>query len=474
MRWRVHTQFGLLAAALFGVSACTPALPDRALDADVPPPEAWSANAQASAQPLIDGWLQTFEDDRLEELVRLAQVRNPDLRLAMARFQQARSSAKVAFADRLPSLNATFNPTRLQSRFTAPNGIVGVVRQNQFALSGEVNWELDVWGRVAANVAAADADYLASEADLVAARLSLGANVARSYYDVVSAAELLNLARESVESFDRSLKIVESRYRRGITNALDVRLAANSLESARALEVQRASGLDNARRSLETLLAQYPAGDIAVGGALPNLAALDGVGMPSDLLSRRPDVAASFIRLNAADYRVAAAKRQLLPTINLNGTSGNQTEIFSDFLDFDSLVWRITTSLTQPVFQGGRLRNQVKLNQARADEALANYAQVVLTAFREVETALANDRFLEDREAFSAAAVDEAAAAARLAQQQYSRGLTAILNLLDAQRRELDSRNQLIDIRSARVQNLVNLYLALGGPVTEESEEAPS
>ncbi|MEO0412166.1 MAG: TolC family protein [Pseudomonadota bacterium] len=464
----------VVAASLsaLALGACTPAVPQRALDGDVPPPQAWSANEDVSAQPLTDAWIENFEDTRLAELVDIANERNPDLRIAFARFEQSRASAKIAFADRLPSLNATFTSTRLQSRFTAPNGIVGVVRQNQFVLSGEVNWELDVWGRVAANVAAADADYLATQADLEAARLSLGANVTRSYFEVIAAAELLALAKETVTSFERSLRIVESRYRRGITNALDVRLAANSLEGANALEVQRESGLDNARRSLEVLLAEYPAGKIAVSQALPPLEPLQGLGLPAELLNRRPDVAASYVRLAAADYRVAASKRELLPAINLNGSSGNQTEAFSDFLDFDSLVWRITESLTQPLFQGGRLRNNVKLNKARADEALATYARTVLTAFQEVETALANDRFLEEREAFLAAAVEEAAAAQRLAQQQYSRGLTQILNLLDSQRRELDSRNQLIDIRLARAQNRVNLYLALGGPVTRSASEA--
>lgn len=472
MKGKVTTKGAIAAIMASTLYACTPAVPERPLNANITPPDGWTADQTASASPLTQAWLDNFDDTRLAQLVELAQQRNPDLRIAIARFEQSRASAKIAFADRLPSLNATFTSTRLQSRFTAPNGLVGVVRQNQFVLSGEVNWELDVWGRVAASVAAADADYLASEADLEAARLSLGASVTRSYFDVITAAELLALARETVTSFDRSLKIVESRYRRGITNALDVRLAANSLESAKALQVQRASGLDNAKRSLEILLAQYPAGKIAVSQTLPALPDLGGVGLPSEMLNRRPDVAASYLRLAAADYRVASAKRELLPAINLNTTAGNQTEIFSDFLDFDSLVWRLTGALTQPIFQGGRLRNNVRLNKARAQEALASYAQTVLTAFNEVETALANDRFLEEREAFLKAAVDEAAAGTQLARQQYSRGLTQILNLLDAQRRELDSRSQLIDIRLARAQNRVNLYLALGGSLTQGEPEA--
>ncbi|MEM6833280.1 MAG: TolC family protein [Pseudomonadota bacterium] len=466
---RMWVSKGVFSLAVAGcVAACTPATPPRALNGGIETPDGWTANAADEAQPLEEGWLETFDDSRLEELVALAKVRNPDLRIAAARFAQADANARISFADKLPSLTANFTSTRLQSRFTAPNGQVGVVRQNQFSLNGEVNWELDVWGRVAAQVAAADADYQASAADLAAAQISLSANIARAYFNVVAAIEQLRLSQQTVESFDRSLRIVRSRYARGITDALDVRLTANSLESARALEVLRRSELDNNKRTLEILLADYPAGQVDVAKDLPKLPPLTGLGLPADLLSRRPDVQASYLRLAAADFRVAQSKRALLPQMTINATAGNQTEIFSDFTDFDSLVWRITGALAQPIFQGGRLKNAVKRDQAAAEEALASYTQTVLNAFEEVESALANDRLFVERERFSAQAVEQAAAGARLAEQQYSRGLTAILSLLDSQRRELDSRSQLIDVRAARAQNRVNLFLALGGAATKE------
>jgi len=457
-------------AVVVGLAACTPTLDDRDLSAGIDVPDAWTAIAEETDGLGEDGWAETFGDETLVGLIALGRERNPDLRIAAARIGQAKSSAQVAFADRLPSLDAQFNPTRLQSRFTAPNGFVGVVRQNNFSLAGNLAWELDVWGRVASNVAAADADLVASEADLEAAHLSYGANVARAYFDIVAAEELSRLASDSTKSFQRSLNIVEARYRKGITNALDVRLAANSLESARALEIQRLAQKAESQRRLEILLGSYPAAQILAAQTLPSLGEAGPSGIPSDLLSRRPDIRASYIRVAAADYRVAEAKRNLLPSFQLTGSAGNQTEIFSDFTDFNSLVWRITAGMTQPLFQGGRLRANVKLRQAQADEAIASYANTLLTAFQEVENALANETFLRERETFLKQAVDEAAAATVLAQQQYSRGLTPILNLLDSQRRELDSRSQLIDIRSARVQNRVTLYLALGGPVLPKND----
>jgi NodT family efflux transporter outer membrane factor (OMF) lipoprotein len=465
----------LLAALAVSLAACTPSLTERDMAAGVSLPPQWTALEKKSQGFEQDGWVSTFKDQRLVDLVTLGHERNPDLRIAAARMAQADASARVAFADRLPSIDAQFAPSRIQSRFTAPNGQVGVVRQNTFALTGNLNWELDVWGRVAASVAAADADLVASKADMQAARLSLGANMARTYFDVITSRELSRLALDSVNSFERSLRIVESRYRRGITNALDVRLAANSLESARALQVQRAGQLDENKRRLEVLLANYPAAKIDVARDLPSLEDAAPSGIPSDILSRRPDIRASYLRLAAADYRVAEAKRNLLPSFTIQATSGNQNESFTQFLDFNSLVKRFAGNITQPLFQGGRVRANLALNKARADEALATYTQTLLTAFQEVETALAAETFLKERELFLTQAVEQAAAASKLAEQQYSRGLTQILNLLDAQRRELDSRNQLIDIRSARVQNRVTLYLSLGGPVlpAANDEEAP-
>lgn len=460
----------LLAAAALALSACTPTLTQRDIVAGITVPDTWTAIADKSAALGDDGWLVSFDDDRLEALVTLGQERNPDLRIAAARMAQSTASARIAFANRLPSIAASFDPSKFQTRFTAPTGQVGVVRQDTFSLSGTLDWELDVWGRIAANVAAADADLTATKEDLAAARLSLGANIASTYFQVITSSQLAALAADSLASFDRSLKIVESRYRRGITNALDVRLAANSLESARALQVQRASQLDEARRTLEVLLADYPSASIAVADSLPVLSQAGPAGVPSELVSRRPDVRAAYVRLAASDYRVAEAKRNLLPSFSIAASSGNQNESFTNFLDFNSLVKRFAGSIAQPLFQGGRLRSNVTLTEAQADEAIATYTRTLLTAFQEVETALANDSYLDERERFLNAAVEQATAATQLAQQQYSRGLTTILNLLDSQRRELDSRNQLIDIRGARVQNRVTLYLALGGPVLPLSD----
>ncbi|MEM9879403.1 MAG: efflux transporter outer membrane subunit, partial [Pseudomonadota bacterium] len=442
-RSRNVSAIAALSTLLLG--ACTPSLTQRDLSAGVIVPEAWTAIAERTDDFGLDGWAASFEDTELVDLIAMGRERNPDLRTAAARLNQSKASARVAFADRLPTLDAQFTPTRLQSRFTAPNGQVGVVRQNNFSLAGNLAWEIDVWGRVASNVAAADADLMASKADLAAAQLSFGANVARAYFEIVAASELSRLAADSTNSFARSLNIVKARYRKGITNALDVRLAANSLESAKALQVQRASQKAESQRRLEVLLGQYPAGLISAAQTLPTLGTAGPTGIPSDLLSRRPDIRAAYVRLAAADYRVAEAKRNLLPSFQITGSAGNQTEIFSDFLEFDSLVWRISANVTQPIFQGGRLKETVKLRQAQADEAVASYAGTLLTAFQEVENALANEDFLREREAFLKQAVDEAAAATVLAQQQYSRGLTQILNLLDSQRRELDSRSQLID-----------------------------
>lgn len=447
--------------------ACTPSLEVRERSGGLAVPSAYVSSPSAAETPkdiAAIGWLKAFGDERLNALANLALSRNPDLLITAARVSQARAQAKVAHGARFPTLDAQFASNRFQNRFTGPDGQVGVVRQNQFNLSGVLQWELDVWGRLASASAAARRDYLANEADLAAAQLSLMANVARAYFDLSAAAMQADLAKQTVENFSRSLSIVSKRAERGITNVLDVSLTANALQSAQAQYVARRARLVEARRALEVLLADYPAGEIDAAAQLPQLDEHLGAGVPSTLLTRRPDVAAAYLRLEAADYRVAEARRALLPALTLTASAGNRNESFAEFMDFDNLVWQLASNIAQPLYRGGRLRANVRLVSAQADEALASYAQTVLTAFEEVENALTNDVLLAEQVAFQSAAAKQAESASALSLRQYGRGLTPILNLLESQRSELDSRAQLIDASLQRVQNRITLYLALGGP----------
>jgi NodT family efflux transporter outer membrane factor (OMF) lipoprotein len=220
------------------------------------------------------------------------------------------------------------------------------------------------------------------------------------------------------------------------------------------------------------LLGHYPSGELQISDQLPELKTTVPVGLPSQLLIRRPDLIAAEHRLTAAGERLQEAQKNRLPSIRLTGSGGVGSSALNELLNWDSLVWSLLAGVTQPVFEGGRLDADRALAKARHGEAWANYAQTVLVAFQEVETALAaEDRFVQQLEQLQRA-TDEANEAADLALSRYQNGLTDIITLLDAQRRAFDAKSALLRTQRERLDNRVALYLALGGEFSQSGAES--
>jgi outer membrane protein TolC len=220
---------------------------------------------------------------------------------------------------------------------------------------------------------------------------------------------------------------------------------------------------DAAGRSLEVLLGRYPADEIEIAAKLPEITTEVPPGLPSGLLKRRPDLVAAERRFAASVERVKASKKELLPTISLSASGDAASSELSELLDYERLTARLAANLAQPIFQGGRLIAGIKLSDANSRQALASYSQAVLVAFQEVETFLAWDDYLRDEEIALRKSSKESAAAEDLAWQQYQRGLANIITVLESQRRAFNARSSLIRVMNDRLQNRLNLYLALGG-----------
>jgi NodT family efflux transporter outer membrane factor (OMF) lipoprotein len=221
--------------------------------------------------------------------------------------------------------------------------------------------------------------------------------------------------------------------------------------------------MESARHQLEILLGRYPAGKLTLGTTLPEPAGAIPAGLPSGLLERRPDLVAARRRLEAADWRVSEARAGLFPRISLTAAGGTSTEELSDLLDSDFKVWNLAANLAQPIFEGGRLRAGVDLSKAQTREALAAYQAAALRAFGEVETALGAERHLARREKELENAATQYGAALRLAKMRYDAGLDTFITYLDVQRRSLEVEVQWVSIRRARLDNRVDLHLALSG-----------
>lgn len=427
-------------------------------------PAKWAAAPKLSAKAAT-GWLGDFSSPQLTSLVQQAITQNHDLRATAAKVAQARAQARIAGADLWPQIGVDFNSRRSQS--ASGQRFVGVgQRSNRFDLAADVSWELDFWGRVADQRGAAVATAEAADEDLHAAKLSLAANTVKAAVTLAGAESQVQIADENVKTRRVHLGIVEKQLDRGLEAdraALDVSLSRSDLARAEATLASRKREADDARRTLELLLGTYPAGKEPGLRTLPEMKRLVPVGLPSEMLLRRPDLRAAERRLESALRDESAAKKAFLPSFNLTGSAGLSTEDLAFLMNREALIWSIAGNVAQRIFQGGRIKADVDLAKARYDEALATYAGSALTAFKEVETALAAESFLREQEAALQDAVTEADRSVKLAAGQYERGLTEILTLLDAQQRLFDARSALTAVQAQRLRSRADLHLALGG-----------
>jgi multidrug efflux system outer membrane protein len=228
---------------------------------------------------------------------------------------------------------------------------------------------------------------------------------------------------------------------------------------------------NQALRNLELFAGKYPSADMIVSGTIPDDLADIPIGIPLDIIERRPDLMAARARLYAAGYRSIAADKAMLPSITITARGNNTTEEFGELLKFDNVFWNLVGGITQPIFQGGQLKYTAKAEQFNFEAQKQNYATTLLRAFNEVENALDNDRTLAARVQFTETAAENAIAAERVALEQYSQGLIPIATLLQSQRSSLTQQSQLLSIRKQRINNRIALYLSLGGDF--KSNNAP-
>ncbi len=428
---------------------------------------------------ILSQWWESLQDPVLEQLLRKGLENNHNLNATAARLEAAAAQARIAGADILPSASVGWSATGQRQNFIGfpIPGAEGQVLSRTFKSSGvslDVSWEPDVWGRVSAGKAAAVADYEAARADLRAAKLSLAAQISKAWYATLEGWEQLKLAGRTVSNYKDTSERVRSRYEQGLQSSLDLRLALSSLSSAEALLEQRKQQLDLGIRQIEILLGDYPSAQLEVEQALPGIPPLPPAGVPSELISRRPDLVAAERRMWAAGARWTQARRALYPSFSLSGGIGTSASDFLQVFNTDFFTWNIARRVMQPIFQGGRLRAQVMLEDARSKEAAAQWASSVLQAFSEVEAALAAEKFLADQEQKIADAARQATASLKLAEDRYEAGLEGFVTILEAQRRSLDADSQLLSIRRLRLDNRIDLHLALGGGFEDETTSMSS
>ncbi len=413
-------------------------------------------------------WWAEFADPGLDKAIREALTRNHDLRAAAARLAAAEAEARIAGAALRPNVDLSLNRGFQRQNFVGlpiPGRESSVLSAtyNSAGVSLDVSWEADLWGRIQAGELAAVAATDARRADLAGARLSLAGQTAKAWFSAIEAQRQVGLARASLRSYETSAERVRERFKRGIRPSLDLRLALTEVARAQAVLRQRVEQQDRAVRQLEILLGKYPGGEYPLAEDLPRVTSGVPGGLPSELVHRRPDLVAGERELLAADARIAQSQAELRPKFSLTTGSGTSSNQLRDLLDPGFFAGNVLGNLVQPLYNSGRLKAGVKRDEARAREAAANYEGAVLRAYSEVESALAAESELAEREAALESATKQSLGARDEAERRYRAGLADIITVLASQRTAFDSESQLLNIRRLRLDNRVDLHLALGG-----------
>lgn len=436
-------------------------------------PGAWSATREAKAGVDHD-WVRKIGGSELTSLVGEALRANPNLRASAARVDQAAAVAKVAGADRYPSLGVGGRSARQKQNFVGfPIGGGGGVPSSisdSFGVSLDAAWEVDVWGKLKDGAEAAVADAQAQEQVYQGARTSLAAQVSKAWLAVAEANEQVALAERAVKSRQEAEEAVASRFENALADeggsAAQLRLSQSDLASEKAELERRRGDREQALRQLELLLGRYPSATIRDTATMPPMPSPPPVGLPSELLLRRPDILDAERRLAASGKRSDQAVKARFPSIRLTGSLGTSTDELSKILSSDFGVWSLGGSLAQPIFDGGRIQGGIEQADAVEREAVANLQRVVLGAFGEVEQALSSELYLKRREDEVANAAELAKDAADRAAEEYRAGTGDVLTYLAAQQREIVTATQVIALRRMRLANRVDLHLALGGNFT--------
>ena len=426
-------------------------------------PASWNAASKGQHAQISTSWLSEFSSPAMTSLVNEAVSNNPNLNAVAARLRVARLNTIGTTANRLPSLSGSASTSRSRNG----NGSATRSINESFGLSLSASWEPDIWGQLKDLDDASVSNYQASIADFRNARLSLAANTASAYCNLVTAGQQLELATQTLGSFRKNKDIIERNYKAGVpgTRAIDVQLSRTNVASAeRDLENSRLQR-DDAARALEVLLGRYPSSEIQTLRELPELKKSIPVGLPSELVSRRPDLIAAQLDVYSSAKQADAAQKNLLPSFNFSSSASTNDDTPRNIFDPSFIAANIAASLTQTIYNGGALRASAKAALENNQATIYDLSTTAINAFREVEDAIDRDASLMEQESLLIIEVKQSTLAEKSAELDYSEGAenSGIIEILESQRRANDARATLINIRNNRLQNRIDLHLALGG-----------
>ena len=413
-----------------------------------------TANTQAPSVP--DAWWQLFNDPVLNALQTQVVVGNETLKINAAQVAAARAALGSSRASQAPTVGISAGSTH-----SVATG--GTVPATANSLTASASWELDLWGRLAGGVDSAQARLQASEADLAAARLSVQAALTQTYLSMRHAESQAALLERSVIAYQRSLELTQNRYNAGIVSALDVAQATTQLRSTQVQLIDSHSNRAQLENALATLLGQPAAAlNVARAASLPAAPPIP-VQLPSQLLERRPDIAAAAARAAAANAQVGVAQTAFFPQISLSASAGFRGPEIIELINTPNLFWSLGTSVLLGLFDGGARQSAADSAKATLEQAAATYRQTVLTAMQEVEDNLVAAASLQEESVLQSDALQAARRSLEISNNQYRAGTVSYLNVVTAQTTELSAERTALDIQNRRLAATAQLLKNLAG-----------
>jgi NodT family efflux transporter outer membrane factor (OMF) lipoprotein len=423
------------------------------------------APAKAAAFTPAAQWWRDFGDEQLNQLVDIALQGNPNLKIAQARLARAQAVTEVAEAARLPQVNGSFDATRQRYSENGlyPPPLAGAIR-NSGTLQLSASWELDFFGKNQAALDAALGSAKAAQADAEAARVLLASNVVRTYFQLARANDQLTVAQRTLAQRGESLGLVRDRVRAGLDTQLELHQSEGALPEARQQIEALQEQAQLARHALAALTGQ---GNREVVRTQPSLAALKSIGLPAelpaDLLGQRADIAAARWRVEAAGYDVKNAKAQFYPNVNLLAFAGVSSIGLGRLIEAGSAQWGVGPAIRLPIFEGGKLRANLRGKAADLDAAVESYNAAVLDAIHDAADQMASAQSIARQQAEQRLAQASAESAYQIALQRYKAGLGTYLNVLTAENSVLAQRRLAVELAGRALETQVALVRAFGG-----------
>lgn len=431
-------------------------------------PEQWQQLKSETAPIKVqDAWVATLNTPQLNNLIEKALNNNQELLQAHYDVAILKQQLIVAGADLWPSLELSSQLGR--SKDNRP-----VSYSSSTSLSLDLSYEVDLWGALSDSKREASLNYLAQQAEYEQQKQQLVADVVIAWFDLITQQQLLELYNQRETNSQQNLEIIESGYKQGLNAALDVYLARNELNSEHSRIATQKANVVDAARTLERLLGEYPKGAISANAELPVIKEALPLGLPSQLITRKAELKASWYSLLASDSLLAYTHKQRFPSINLSASLSDQSNELSDLLSPSSLAWSLIGNISAPLFNAGKLKANEEIANLAVKQQEQLYLQTLYDAFNDVESGITNQVSLTAQYKSTLSAQENAQAAEELAFEQYQRGLESYTTVLEAQERSFDAQSSLIELKKQLIDNKVNLHVALGGDYTQASQELKS